>query len=71
VVSRTYKGATPDTVMVWTAAWSMSCGVEFQLDSTYLVYAHTRDDLSLTTSICSGTTLTRWANDDLKFLQGQ
>jgi len=60
-----WKGPDTQTITVFTAASSASCGFEFQEGKSYLVYAN-GDYSSLDVSLCSRTTLFANAYEDLK-----
>ncbi|AIF45248.1 hypothetical protein X953_05965 [Virgibacillus sp. SK37] len=62
-VDKTWKGINETEVIVYTERDSASCGFEFKLNNSYLVYA-TKKDNKLHVSLCSRTTtLTEAAQD--------
>lgn len=65
-VNQTWKGHTQKTINVSTEVSSASCGYEFQIGETYLVYANGQD--SLHTSLCSRTTTFANSYEDLRSL---
>ncbi len=66
-VSETWKGVTSKEVVVYTAMDSAACGVFFEKDKEYLVYAHLEDG-EYTTYLCSRTAELAQAQADLKEL---
>jgi hypothetical protein len=69
VVER-FFGVTESDVTVRTGMGGGDCGYGFVVGTTYLVYAYTLADGSLTTSICSRTQPSSSAGADLKYLRG-
>ncbi|MGD6778888.1 hypothetical protein ACQCT3_00475 [Sutcliffiella horikoshii] len=66
-VSETWKGVKTKEVVVYTAMDSAACGVNFEKDKDYLVYAHLEDG-EYTTYLCSRTAELTQAQSDLKEL---
>lgn len=66
-VSETWKGVNTKEVVVYTAMDSAACGVYFEKDKDYLVYAHLEDG-EYTTYLCSRTAELAQAQSDLKEL---
>lgn len=66
-VSETWKGVNTKEVVIYTAMDSAACGVYFEKDKDYLVYAHLEDG-EYTTYLCSRTTELTHAQSDLKEL---
>ncbi|HXG06896.1 MAG TPA: hypothetical protein VNI77_06190 [Nitrososphaera sp.] len=56
-------------LVVFTAIDHRACGYDFEEGKSYLVYAHTRDDGLLRTSIGTRTMPIENAQDDLAFLE--
>ncbi len=54
MVVRTWKGADSEEVVVQTPSNSAACGVSFEQDHSYLVYATTEGE-ELFASLCGGT----------------
>jgi hypothetical protein len=73
-ILQSWKGATSDSIAVFTYTGGGSCGVGFQNDSVYLVYITPNTGYpppftdSSWTNICFRTNLLRWAQDDLAYL---
>ncbi|MYL57218.1 hypothetical protein GLW20_06845 [Virgibacillus halodenitrificans] len=63
-VDKTWKGIKDTEVVVHTERSSASCGFEFNLNNSYLVYATKKDD-KLHVSLCSRTTSLTEATEDL------
>ncbi|WP_240456709.1 hypothetical protein [Virgibacillus halodenitrificans] len=63
-VDKTWKGINETEVIVHTERSSASCGFEFKLNNSYLVYATKKDD-KLHVSLCSRTTTLTEATQDL------
>src|SRR5258705_1588260 len=55
VPSETWKGAVPDTVIVWTPDDVGVCGFDFEEGQRYLVFGTRRDSLSVRSGLCTGT----------------
>ncbi len=68
VPSETWKGAVPDTVIVWTPDNVGVCGFEFEEGQRYLVFATRRDSLSVRSGLCTGTQALAGASAYLKVL---
>lgn len=66
-VERSWKGARCGEVTVTTAADSATCGYDFQVGQSYLVYADKQRG-KLHVSLCSRTSLTSQAEEDLTAL---
>lgn len=66
-VSSTWKGVNTKEVVIYTAMDSAACGVNFEQDKEYLVYAHLEDG-EYTTYLCSRTAELAHAHSDLKEL---
>ena len=66
-VERSWKGAKCGEVTVVTSADSAACGYDFQVGQSYLVYAE-RQKGKLNASLCSRTSLTSQAAEDLAAL---
>ena len=66
-VSETWKGVSSKEVVIYTAMDSAACGVYFEKDKEYLVYAHLEDG-EYTTYLCSRTAEIPQAQSDLKEL---
>ena len=63
-----WKGVTTAETQVITATNSAACGVEFQADEQYLVYAYQDDNGELNTNLCTRTRLLEYAEDDIAAL---
>ncbi len=66
-VSETWKGVNTKEVVIYTAMDSAACGVYFEKDKEYLVYAHLEEG-KYTTYLCSRTAGLTNAQGDLKEL---
>lgn len=55
-VDRAWKGVESDTVVVRTGMGDADCGFRFRRGASYLVFAGTEDDGSLSTGLCDRTT---------------
>ncbi|WP_404445009.1 hypothetical protein LG307_18355 [Sutcliffiella horikoshii] len=66
-VSETWKGVNSKEVVIYTAMDSAACGVYFEKDKEYLVYAHMEDG-EYTTYLCSRTVELAQAHSDLNEL---
>jgi hypothetical protein len=66
-VTETWKGVSTKEVVIYTAMDSAACGVYFEKDKEYLVYAHLEDG-EYTTYLCSRTAELLHAQSDLKEL---
>ncbi|HSH80789.1 MAG TPA: hypothetical protein VLA19_19850, partial [Herpetosiphonaceae bacterium] len=66
-VSQVWKGAASRTVQLQTPGSSASCGFNFEQGREYVVYASQQEG-SLTSGLCSRTTLLASAADDLAAL---
>jgi hypothetical protein len=67
-VSKAWKGVDAKTITVRTPRDSAACGFTFEMEKSYLIYAH-RDsegaEAKLSTNICTRTKLLSEAKDDL------
>ena len=63
-VEESWKGINQTQVIVYTERSSASCGYEFSLNNSYLVYAQDIDG-DLKVSNCSRTTLLSFADEDI------
>ncbi len=70
-VIESWKGVKYKTTTVLTGDSSASCGMPFQINHEYLVYAYEDDDRSLYTFVCSRTAVTssQSAIEDLNSLE--
>lgn len=69
-IQSTFKGRIPGTeVEVRTGTGGGDCGYHFETGQQYLVYAWTREDGTLSTSICSRTRPLSEAGEDLQYFQ--
>ncbi|NMH75420.1 hypothetical protein HF078_20275 [Bacillus sp. RO2] len=66
-VTETWKGVDTKEVIIYTAMDSAACGVNFEKNKDYLVYAHLEDG-EYTTYLCSRTAELPQAQSDLKEL---
>ncbi len=66
-VDTVWKGPQENTLVVTTALSSASCGVEFKIGSSYLIYAHGSED-RLEVGLCEGTKSLILAEQDLNSL---
>ncbi|NLP52292.1 hypothetical protein [Bacillus sp. RO1] len=66
-VTETWKGVETKEVVIYTAMDSAACGVNFEKNKDYLVYAHLEDG-EYTTYLCSRTAELPQAQTDLKEL---
>ncbi|HYG64571.1 MAG TPA: hypothetical protein VEL74_18470 [Thermoanaerobaculia bacterium] len=66
-VEKGWKGAKCGEVTVVTSADSAACGYDFQVGQSYLVYADKQKG-KLNVSLCSRTSLTSQAGEDLAAL---
>ena len=64
-VEQSFKGFFIETVNVFTARDSATCGFPFQKDERYLIYAHEDEDGTLHVSLCSRTARIQDAREDL------
>lgn len=67
-VEKNWKGVKEKTVSVFTSSNSASCGYNFKVNQTYLVYANRNDEGKIEASICSRTKRLKDAGEDLKEL---
>lgn len=67
-VSKIWKGASCDTLIIHTVRSEVSCGVEFRKGQEYLIYASGSKD-HLTTDLCSRTKRVDQAEMDLSILK--
>jgi len=67
-VIESWKGDLTGTITIWTAFSEATCGYNFEINSSYLIYAYYWYD-SLSTNLCTRTNLLRWASEDLEFLE--
>lgn len=70
-VIESWKGVDYKTATVLTGESSASCGMPFQMNHEYLVYANENDDGNLYTFVCERTAVTssQSAIEDLKYLE--
>jgi hypothetical protein len=54
-VTQTFKGAAATSLDIFTATNSAACGVNFEKDKTYLVFAKKDNNGSLQVNLCSRT----------------
>jgi shikimate kinase len=66
-VEKVWKGAKCGEVTVTTALDDAACGYNFEVGQSYLVYA-TKEKGKLSVSLCSRTSLTSQAGEDLTAL---
>jgi len=59
-----WKGALDATVIVWTGVNEAVCGIDFQVDTEWLVYAFGPQDV-MGAGLCSRTQPLEWAAYDL------
>ena len=64
-VSKQWKGIKGNTTSIVTATDSAACGINFDSDRDYLVYAFKNDDNQLRTNLCSRTKRAADAATDL------
>jgi|SRR5687767_93779 len=69
-VDRPIRNVESTDVEVMTGWGDSDCGFGFRLGGQYLVYAHSRDGKTLSTSICSRTRPLSDAADDLEYING-
>ena len=70
LVSEPFRGVNSSEIEIVTERGDGGCGFEFQIGEQYIVYAHRRTtDNRLWTSICSRTSLSAKAKEDLAYLQ--
>lgn len=67
-VSRAWKGVSQTQVLVVTGGSGASCGLDFQLNQDYLIYAWP-DTYGLTTNLCTRSAAVSAAAADLAYLQ--
>jgi hypothetical protein len=65
-VTKSWKGVTEKEVTVKTSYSTASCGVHFEMDKEYLIYAY--GDNKWSTNICTKTRLLSQAKDDVNIL---
>lgn len=70
-VLRAYRGKVSGNVTVLTGMGLGDCGFDFETGKAYLVYADRVDTVSLSTSICTGTSPLEQAGPALRFLRGE
>lgn len=63
-----WKGDLSGLITIWTAFYDASCGYNFEINSSYLVYGYSYND-SVSTNSCTRTNLLQWANEDLEYLE--
>ncbi len=66
-VSKVWKGAEAETIVLTTAREGSSCGYSFEENEEYIVYTHGEAD-QLSTNSCSRTKLLADAEEDLQEL---
>ncbi len=66
-----YKGPKQARIVIRTGLGCGDCGYDFEIGSSYLVYAYTNEDGDLETDTCTRTSLLDYAGADLRFLRGQ
>lgn len=64
MVQEAWKGVSENTIHLYTAMSSASCGYPFVRGQEYIVYAYSSDD-GLSTGLCTRTALLSEASDDL------
>lgn len=67
-VVQQWKGIDGERVVVQTPEQSAACGVAFEPDTSWLVYAQTDESGQLSASLCSRTTRIERAQEDLAAL---
>lgn len=71
-VAEIWKGSNQSQMIIYEAGAEASCGIEFELGETYLVYTYKNDDGELLTGLCNRTIEVSKAGEDLQFLgQGE
>jgi len=66
-VDEVWKGEAEQVILVYSSLFDASCGVEFEVGKTFLVFAKYSDGW-LKTSMCSGTKEVSYAGQELKDL---
>ncbi len=67
-VLKIWKGNKEEADTLFTAFSEASCGYDFVVGETYLIYAHQQDKESLATNLCTRTRPAVYASEDLKYL---
>jgi len=70
-VSRLYRGAKKDRVVVFTGMGDADCGFDFETNNGYLVFATEISEENLFTSICTATDSLEHSGPALRYLRGQ
>lgn len=68
-VSRAWKAAGSDTVLVRTPVGKDQCGLDFWIGEAYLVYARSTENGVLSTTRCDRTEMLQYADEDLLYLE--
>ncbi|KAA0227299.1 T9SS C-terminal target domain-containing protein [candidate division KSB1 bacterium] len=67
-VAKIWKGNKEQADTLFTAFSEASCGYDFVVGETYLIYAHQFDKEFLSTNLCTRTRPAVYASEDLKYL---
>ena len=71
-VTQVWKGINQSQIIVYDNGFEASCGFEFEIGNSYLVYASKDNNGELDTGLCNRTAEVSNAGEDLKFLgQGE
>jgi hypothetical protein len=70
-VLRAYRGQASGDVIVLTGVGLGDCGLDFDTEEKYLIYADRNESGDLYTSICSGTAPIDQSGPDLRYLRGE
>jgi hypothetical protein len=66
-----YRGAQQPKMVIETGLGFGDCGYPFVEAKSYLVFAHSNEDHSLATGICTGTSPLSAADSETRFLRGE
>ncbi|WP_413359449.1 hypothetical protein AA0X71_03920 [Robertmurraya sp. 2P01SA] len=67
-VTQVWKGSNQTQQIIYDSGHEESCGIDFEVGNSYLVYVYTGDDGDPYTGFCSRTTERSKAGGDLKWL---
>jgi hypothetical protein len=67
-LSKIWKGRPEEADSVFTALFDASCGYDFEVGETYLIYAYREKSGRLWTHLCTRNALLANAQEDLKYL---
>lgn len=70
-ITRLWRGPGKRRVVILTGRGGGDCGYKFERGKTYLVYGYCSATTSCSTNICTRTSLSTHAVEDLRYLQSQ